>query len=210
MLADAVTAAVNPTAPGRRGHLLESTTIIRRRLAGAALAAVTATGVLVSGGVPAQATHSDLQARLDGGCICPAARGLADYAGKHGHDHRALDVSVRHISRLDGRTLVVYVHGVRLGRMTVSSHGRAHLHRHNFSAIQGGWPIRIRTRSAMLVAAGTFTHAAGERAHEPEHPPGRKLPEPLMFAPNSQQSSDYLALADHRNQRFGPLGLLPA
>jgi hypothetical protein len=135
--------------------------IIGRRLAGAALAAVTATGVLVSGGVPAQATHNDLQARLLGGCVYPAARGLADYASKHGHDHRALDVSVRHIWRLAGRTLVVYVHGVRLGRMTVSSHGRAHLHRHNFSAIQDGWRIRIRTRSATLVADGRFTHDAG-------------------------------------------------
>lgn len=96
--------------------------------------------------------------RLHGGCVYPAARGLAEYVGKHGHDHRALDVVVRHISRLAGRTLVVYVHGVRLGRTTVSSRGRAHLHRHNFSALQDGWRIRVRTRSATLVAAGTFTH----------------------------------------------------
>ena len=135
--------------------------MIRRRLAGAALGVVSAAGVLVSGGVPAQATHNDLQARLHGSCDYPAARGIAEYAGKHGHDHRALDVTVRHVSRLVGRTLVMYVHGVRLGRMTVSSHGRAHLHRHNFSAIQDGWRIRIRTRSDTPVAVGTFTRDVG-------------------------------------------------
>ena len=134
--------------------------IVGRRLAGVALAAVTATGVLASGGAPAQATHNDLQARLHGGNAYPAGRGLVDYAGKHGHDHRALDVKVRHIRRLAGRTLVVYVHGVRVGRMSVSSGGRAHLHRHGLSTIQAGWQIRIRTRCDTLVAAGTLTHHA--------------------------------------------------
>ena len=128
----------------------------RRRVSAAALTAFTAAGLVVSSGEPAVALHNDLQARLKG-VDCPVARGLADYAGRHGHDHRALDVKVRNIEGLAGGTLVVRVHGVRLGRMPVSSTGRAHLHRHRLFAIQEGWRIRVLTQqSRKLVAAGRF------------------------------------------------------
>ncbi|HEX5017426.1 MAG TPA: hypothetical protein VFX15_07565 [Actinomycetes bacterium] len=131
------------------------------RLTASSLVTVIVAAIVFALAGPAAGVHNDLQAKLRGADF-PAARGLADYDGRHGHDHRALDVKVRNISRLAGRTLVVRVHGVRLGTMQVTSTGRAHLHRHRLFAIQEGWRIRVVTQqSHKVVAIGRFVSDRG-------------------------------------------------
>lgn len=126
------------------------------------------TGVLAAGtalalgaaGVPAAQAHgTDLDARLTG----PSATGRAwydvDHRDRHGQ-HRELGVSVWNARRLAGRSLVVYVHGSRVGSMTVTRYGTAHLDRHgDMPAMHAGWPVRVRTQSGPLVAAGSFALA---------------------------------------------------
>ncbi len=131
--------------------------MLARRLAAALAAAVVGSGVVVAGVLPAQAApahHMELHAALSGSHSYPRVRGTASYeSGDHG---RHLDVHLRNAARLAGRHLVVYVHGIRAGTMTVSRAGYAHLDRHGVAACHAGQSVRVRTKSGTLVAAGTF------------------------------------------------------
>lgn len=136
----------------------EAGTMFPRRLAAGLSAAVLATGVAVSGSLPVRAAPMqdiELHAALHGSHAYPRAAGAASYeSGDHG---RHLDVRVSHIARLAGWHLVAFVHGVRAGTMTVSRAGYAHLDRHGgIPPCRAGQPVRIRTRSGTLVAAGIF------------------------------------------------------
>jgi hypothetical protein len=96
----------------------------------------------------------ELHAALVASHTYPQAHGTASYqSGDHG---RELDVHLRGAARLAGRHLVVYVHGTRAGTMTVTRAGYAHLDRHGVAACRAGQPVRVRTSSGTLVAAGTF------------------------------------------------------
>lgn len=136
--------------------------MMTRRLAGGLAAAVAAAGML-AGTVPAQAataapaqSRMELQAGLHGSSAYPRAGGHASYMSYY---RRELHVQVWDVSRLRGRTLVVYVHGTRAGTMTVTRYGTAHLNRYRaVPACQAGQPIRVRTRAGTLVASGIFRH----------------------------------------------------
>jgi hypothetical protein len=121
------------------------------------LAAVMTTGMLAFGFVPAQAAavaKVELQAALTGSHAFSHAVGSAKFeSGRHG---RELIVSVSHVARLAGRSLVVFVHGARAGTMTVSRTGFAHMDRHGVPACQAGQAIRVRTKAGTLVVSGTF------------------------------------------------------
>lgn len=94
-----------------------------------------------------------LEAGLRGGY--PHAAGHADY--QSGWRSRHLEVRVWNIRRLAGARLVVYVHGTRAGRMTVSRSGYAHLDlARGVPACGAGQPVRVRTAKGALVASGTF------------------------------------------------------
>ena len=56
-----------------------------------------------------------------------------------------------------GTRLVVYVHGIRAGTMTVSRSGHAHLDlARGVPACGAGQPVRVRTMNGALIASGTF------------------------------------------------------
>jgi hypothetical protein len=135
-------------------------------------AAMAGSGIAVAGVLPAQAApvqRVELHAALAGSQAHPRARGTALFeSGDHG---RELHVRLHGVAGLAGRHLVVFVHGTRAGTMTVTSAGFAHLDRHGAPACRAGQPVRVRTGSGTLVAAGTFRRhhhdgaiAAGRRA----------------------------------------------
>lgn len=97
----------------------------------------------------------ELQAGLHGSHAYPRVTGTAGYEpGDHG---RELDVHLSRATRLAGSHLVIYLHGIRTGTMTVSRSGYAHMDRHaGVPLCRAGQVIRIRTRSGALVASGTF------------------------------------------------------
>ncbi|HVB46204.1 MAG TPA: hypothetical protein VNF47_26325 [Streptosporangiaceae bacterium] len=131
--------------------------MLLRRFA-VALATAMTTGMAITGTLPAQAApmhNIELHVVLHGSNAHPMATGTASFeSGDHG---RELDVHVSRIPGLAGSHLVVYVHGVRAGTMTVSRAGFAHLDRHRgVPACRSGQAIRVRTRSGTLVASGIF------------------------------------------------------
>ena len=146
--------------------------MIRRRLAGALVAAATAAGLLSAGIAPAaQAAPAavrapavqaqaamgmmGLHAGLYGGRAYPHGAGHAGY--QSGYRYRHLDVGVWNIRQLAGHRLVVYVHGTRAGTITVSRSGYAHLYRSTgVPRCQPGQPVRVRTQNGTLVASGTM------------------------------------------------------
>lgn len=130
-----------------------------RRLSAGLAAVVTASGLAVAGSVPAHAApahDTELHAALTGSHDYPRARGTASYvSGDHG---RELDIHLHGMAGLAGRRLVIYLHGARAGTMTVTGSGYAHLDRHGAGPCRPGQPVRVRTSSGTLVAAGTFRH----------------------------------------------------
>jgi hypothetical protein len=95
-----------------------------------------------------------LEAGLHGSTAYPSVRGHADYMSSW---RRELDVSIWNARRLAGKTVVVYVHGTRVGTMHVWSGGSTHMNRHcGVPRCSAGTVIQIRTQSGKLVASGTF------------------------------------------------------
>jgi hypothetical protein len=131
--------------------------MLPRRFTAVLAAAMVGSGIAVAGVLPAQAASAqrvELHAALTGSQAHPRARGTATFeSGDHG---RQLHVHLRGVAGLAGRHLVVYVHGARAGTMTVTRAGFAHLDRHGAPACRAGQPVRVRTGSGTLVAAGTF------------------------------------------------------
>ena len=124
-------------------------------LAGAMTVGMLGSGVAFAQVAPMQ--RVEVTATLHGSRTFPQAAGNARFESRAGH--RELTVNLSGAARLAGRTLVVFVHGTRAGTMTVTTAGRAHLHRHGAPACRAGQPVRIRTRAGTLVASGIFrTH----------------------------------------------------
>lgn len=126
-------------------------------LLGAATAQAQAASTSVQAARTAQAAPQHpgrhLEAALHGAAGHRSARGHADYES---HWRRHLDVSVWN-TRLAGRSLVVYVHGTRVGTMRIWRGGSGHFERsHGVPRCSPGTVISIRTRSGGLVASGTF------------------------------------------------------
>ena len=129
-----------------------------RRLAATLAAAAMTTATAAGAMIPAQAAvmhDMELHATLHGSDAHPRATGTASFeSGDHG---RELDVQVSRIPGLAGSRLVIFVHGVRAGTMTVSGAGSAHLDRHGgVPACRSGQAIRVRTGSGTLVGSGIF------------------------------------------------------
>ena len=129
-----------------------------RRLAATLAAAAMTTATAAGAMIPAQAAvmhDMELHAALHGSHAYPKATGTASFeSGDHG---RELDVQVSRIPGLAGSRLVIFVHGVRAGTMTVSGAGSAHLDRHGgVPACRSGQAIRVRTGSGTLVGSGIF------------------------------------------------------
>lgn len=120
------------------------------------LVAVGAGGaLLVPLAAPAQAAEVELAARMVHTARFPHVHGSAEYDAENGH--REFDIHLAGIpGRLNGRLLTVRVHGTFVGRMRVSTTGRAHLDRHTAVMMRAGNVVRVRTPSGSLVTYGTL------------------------------------------------------
>lgn len=66
-------------------------------------------------------------------------------------------MSLWNARRLAGRTVVIYVHRTRVGTMRIWRGGSGYFERsRGVPRCSAGTVIRIRTRSGVLVASGTF------------------------------------------------------
>lgn len=143
--------------------------LIRNRVAAGLAAAITTGGLLAGTAIPAHAAapapaaHAVAAARMPGMHLDAGLHGGGGYRSARGHAgyesywRRHLDVSVWNARRLAGRTVVVYVHGTRVGTMRIWRGGSGHFERsRGVPRCSAGTIISIRTRSGALVASGTF------------------------------------------------------
>lgn len=144
--------------------------MIRHRIAAVTVALATAGGLAGAGAVSAQAAVP--QARAAGAMQAAAAHGMHLGAGLRGNGayqvirghasyesyrYRHMDLSLWNARRLAGRTLVVYVHGTRVGSMRIWGGGLGRFTaRRGVPRCSAGTAIAIRTRTGALVASGTF------------------------------------------------------
>ena len=130
----------------------------RHRVATAVAAVIAVAVGLIGPAAPTQAAaRRDLHARLHPTSAFPNAHGGAEYHSWY--HHRELDLGLRGVGKLNGKTVRVYVHGDFVARMRVR-HGRAHLHRESgVPVVRRGSTVRVRTTGGTLVAAGTFRRA---------------------------------------------------
>ena len=137
----------------------------RHRIAVSVMAVLTVAASLLGPTAPAQAYHhrGHLHARLHGTSAYPHARGGADYeSSRHG---RELDLGLRGVSKLNGKTVRVYIHGDFVASMSVR-YGRAHLHRHSGVPVaRRGSTVGVRTSGGALVARGTFRRGCCHHHH---------------------------------------------
>jgi hypothetical protein len=127
-----------------------------RRVAMVAIAGLTAGGLAVAAGVPAQAAVArDLDARMRATPTQPQAHGHAELdADRTG---REFEVRVAGLKGLAGHRLTVRVHGDVVGKMTVRRTGRAHLDRKaGVPAMSAGDVVKVRTSSGTVVSRGTL------------------------------------------------------
>ena len=130
----------------------------RHRIAVAVLAVLAVAASLLaptaSATSEAAQRRGELHARLHGSSAFPHARGGAEVHSWNGG--RELDLGLRGVSRLNGKTVRVYVHGDFVGKMRVRS-GHAHLHRRaGIPVVRRGSSVGVRTTAGTLVARGTF------------------------------------------------------
>ncbi len=142
---------------------------IRNRLAAGLAAALTMGGLLAGTAIPAHAAahapaaHAITASQMPGMHLEAALHGTAGYRSARGHadyrsyGHRQMDLSLWNARRLAGRTVVVYVHGTRVGTMRIWRGGSGHFWRgRGIPRCGPGTVITIRTRSGALVATGSF------------------------------------------------------
>lgn len=141
---------------------------MRRRLFGYTLAAAAAGMLLAVSATSAQRVSPSIEVvavfktTLKGSSTYSAVRGGAVVTETHSANERSIDVAIRHAGKLSGRRLAVYAAGHFIGRMRVSSEGRAHLHRDTADGqyvpmfrVGGHLWAKIRTRrGGVLVASG--------------------------------------------------------
>jgi hypothetical protein len=124
-------------------------------IAGALLGAGLAGTLLVPLAAPAQAVEVDLEARMQSTAAFTHARGHAEYESDS--SGREFEITVAGVRGLSGHRLTVRVQGDLVGRMTVSSAGRAHLHEHSgVPGMAADDVVRVRTASDRLVTHGTL------------------------------------------------------
>jgi hypothetical protein len=122
----------------------------------------TMTGLLMATAVvaaPAQARGTEIRASLHGSVAFPNASGDAKL--KRDGTEREFEAEVEHVRRLAGKRLTVFVHGARVGRMTVGGLGRAELDRstelgQKVPAVSNGDRVNVRTAAGTLVVTGRF------------------------------------------------------
>lgn len=122
---------------------------------------LTAAAVGAGGLAPAAnaATDVDLHAILSHSKAFPNATGHSDY--ERGGGQREVEVTVRHIAKLAGKRVSVYVNYKKVGTMLVNRYGVAH---REWDTERGqyvpyasaGNPVRVRTASGTLVASGWY------------------------------------------------------
>jgi hypothetical protein len=121
-----------------------------------AAAIMMATAVVAA---PAQARGTTITAALHGSAGFPSATGSAKF--KKDGANREFEAQVEHVRSLAGKRLTVFVHGTRVGRMTVGNLGRAHLNRstelgQSVPQVSAGNRVNVRTAAGTLVATGKF------------------------------------------------------
>jgi hypothetical protein len=121
-----------------------------------AAAIMMATAVVAA---PAQARGTTITAALHGSAAFPNATGSAKF--KKDGAKREFEAEVEHVRSLAGKRLTVFVHGTRVGRMTVGNLGRAHLTRstelgQSVPQVSAGNRVNVRTAAGNLVATGKF------------------------------------------------------
>ena len=139
---------------------------MRQRLVGYTLAAAAVGMLLAVSAASAQRVSPSIEVvavfetTLKGSSTYSGVRGDAVVA-ESGSGERSINVAVGHAGKLSGRHLVVYAAGHLIGRMRVSSRGRAHLHRDTADGqyvpvfrVGGHLWVKIRTRRGVLVASG--------------------------------------------------------
>ena len=130
-----------------------------------AVGAALAVGIGAVAAAPAGATTPDLHAAIHGSAAHPSVRGGASYQADHGMHE--LSLHLRGASDLAGHRLVVSVHGDRVGAMTVTSTGTAHLDRHHgVPGCAAGDRVRVRAAGGDLVGAGILRHLV---RHDGDH-----------------------------------------
>lgn len=128
----------------------------------------TAAAIVAAGGVaPAAsvAAEVDLHAVLSHSTAFPNATGHSDY--ERGSAGREVEVTVRHIAKLAGKRVTVYVNYKKVGTMLVNGYGVAH---REWDTDRGqyvpyaaaGDPVRVRTASGTLIASGTYHREYGD------------------------------------------------
>jgi hypothetical protein len=128
---------------------------------------LTAAAIGSAGLAPAAnaATEIDLHSVLSHGKAFPNATGQSEY--ERGGGHREVEVTVRHIAKLAGKRVTVYVNYKKVGTMLVNQYGTAHrewdTNRGQYVPYaSAGNPIRVRTATGTLVASGTYHREYGD------------------------------------------------
>lgn len=132
--------------------------LISRRIVGVLLAAAAVGGLAYAAPVQAAPAypHMHLEATLHGSS---AYRSVHGHAGYMSYWHREIDLSLWNARKLAGKTLIVYLHGTKVGTMTVRRGGSAHMYQHHgVPACSPGTTIRITTKPGKLIASGTLRH----------------------------------------------------
>ena len=100
--------------------------------------------------------HDHLEARLRGSSAYTSARGHADYE-RMMCCRPELDVDLRNLSSLSGKTLAVFAAGTKVGTSTVHSTGSFHFYRRGgVPRLSAGDVVSVKRKSGTLVASGTL------------------------------------------------------
>lgn len=136
----------------RRPALVAASLIVTLFLA---LMAVAVTADLVN----AKSTAVIHRATLKGSSAFPAVNGAAKWKSKGGE--RELEIQIEDAAQLKGKRLTVKIGGATIGKMTVSSLGRARLTRRTEAGQSVptsilGKSLRVLTAQGNVVALGNF------------------------------------------------------
>jgi hypothetical protein len=107
----------------------------------------------------AEAKGTETIITLKGGPKFPNAKGKAKY--KVDGSEREFQVEVENAKALAGKTLSVYVNGVKIGSFKVNNLGAGGLNRNtdkgqSVPTIIPGTPVKVRTPAGFLVVSGSF------------------------------------------------------
>lgn len=134
------------------------------RLTGVAAGAMLVAGALA---VPSSAATTargvDLYTHMSGSSAYPGATGYSEYHQDMGMMRgREVEVNLNHLTGLAGRTVYLYLNGVKVGGIRVSRSGHAYRHWDTWNGARiprcsAGSTVKIRTSGGGLVATGTYT-----------------------------------------------------